>query len=80
MVKTNQIDSIVISIFGIFVIETKNIKGIISGEEGSYNWKSYNEFSKLENGRYILKTNEKEFLNPISQNLSHIKSLKKLLT
>lgn len=36
--KTSQIDHIVISDYGIFVIETKNYKGWILGSENSEYW------------------------------------------
>jgi len=36
--KTCQIDHVVLSIYGIFVIETKNYKGWIFGGENSEEW------------------------------------------
>lgn len=65
--KTTQIDHIVISNFGIFVIETKNFKGWIIGNENSENWT-----------QVIFKRKEK-FYNPIKQNLGHINALKNCL-
>ena len=64
---TSQIDHIVISEYGIFVIETKNYKGWIFGNEKSDNWTQviYNE-------KYY-------FRNPIKQNYSHICALKNVL-
>ena len=67
MVKTGrgstQIDHIVVSQYGIFVIETKNIQGNIIGKYKSENWvKSYH-------GRNY------EFFNPIIQNQGHINAL-----
>lgn len=35
---TTQIDHIVVSVFGVFIIETKNIKGWIFGSESQANW------------------------------------------
>lgn len=71
LLKTNrgsvQIDHIVVSIYGIFVIETKNYKGWIYGSENSDNWIQY------------LYKKEYSFHNPISQNYSHILALKKIL-
>lgn len=64
---TSQIDHIVISDFGIFVIETKNYKGWIFGSENSEYWT-----------QIIYKRKEK-FYNPIRQNLGHIKALKNCL-
>ncbi len=55
--KTTQIDHLVISDFGIFVIETKNYKGWILGNEYSYYW-----------SQVIYKRRERIY-NPIKQNL-----------
>jgi NADPH-dependent 7-cyano-7-deazaguanine reductase QueF-like protein len=62
--RTTQIDHIVISDFGIFVIETKNYKGWILGNENSNYWT-----------QVIFKRKEKLY-NPIRQNLGHIWALK----
>ena len=35
---TTQIDHIIVSIYGIFVIETKNYRGIITGTENAAKW------------------------------------------
>ncbi len=65
--KTVQIDHIILSIYGIFVIETKNYSGWIYGYDNSEYWIE-NKFGK----KY-------QFYNPLKQNYSHIKFLKKLL-
>lgn len=61
---SSQIDHVVISIYGIFVIETKHFKGWIHGNEKSQSWTQtvYNKKVK--------------FRNPIKQNWSHIFALK----
>ncbi|MCL5064540.1 MAG: NERD domain-containing protein [Firmicutes bacterium] len=65
--ETAQIDHIVVSVYGIFVIETKNLSGVISGREGERQWtqafprKTFRIFS------------------PIYQNQGHIKALAELL-
>lgn len=64
---TSQIDHLIISDFGIFVIETKNYKGWIFGYENSEYWT-----------QIIYKRKEKLY-NPIKQNLGHIKALKNCL-
>lgn len=64
---TTQIDHIVVSIYGIFVIETKNYKGQIYGNNNSEYW-TENFYGKAY-----------KFYNPIKQNHSHIKALQKLL-
>ena len=61
--RTHQIDHIVVSKYGIFVIETKCYKGIIVGKENDYYWYQY-----LGKNKYKLK-------NPIHQNYGHIKSI-----
>lgn len=65
--KTSQIDHVVVSVYGIFVIETKNYKGWITGNEQSQYW-----------NQTIYKRKEK-LLNPIIQNKGHVKALKDLL-
>ena len=61
---TTQIDHIVISQYGLFVIETKNYKGIITGNEYDDSWNQ------------ILFNNKEVLRNPIKQNNGHIKALK----
>jgi Nuclease-related domain/Topoisomerase DNA binding C4 zinc finger len=65
--RTSQIDHLVISDFGVFVIETKNYKGWILGSENSEYWT-----------QVLFKRKEKLY-NPIRQNNGHILSLKKCL-
>lgn len=64
----SQIDHIVVSLYGIFIIETKNYKGWIHGNENSEYWSQtiYNYKSK--------------FRNPIKQNWAHIYALKEVLS
>lgn len=64
---THQIDHIVISKFGIFVIEMKNYSGMIIGDEFYDKWTQY------------LGKNKYSFKNPIQQNYGHVKSLEELL-
>lgn len=66
--KTTQIDHIVISNYGIFVIETKNYKGWIIGSEYDSYWT-----------QVIYKRKEKLY-NPIKQNYGHIQAPKKHLS
>ncbi|TWH83634.1 NERD domain-containing protein [Sedimentibacter saalensis] len=65
--KTAQIDHVVVSNYGIFVIETKNYSGWIFGNENSINWT-----------QVIYKT-KNQFYNPILQNKGHVKALQDLL-
>ena len=64
---THQIDHIVISKYGIFVIEMKNYYGMIVGDEYNSNWTQY-----LGKNRY-------QFKNPIHQNYGHVKVLQEIL-
>jgi hypothetical protein len=65
---TTQIDHIVVSVYGIFVIETKNYKGWIFGKETDEYWVQ-NIYGK-----------KNRFMNPIRQNFAHLKALEALLT
>lgn len=73
---TTQIDHVVISPYGVFVIETKNISGYVYGYELSPQWKRHWKGYKR-NGFYGSDT--MIFDNPILQNGAHIKSLRERL-
>jgi len=60
---TTQIDHILVSRFGIFVVETKNMKGWIFGDESQAQWT-----------QRIFKKSFK-FQNPLRQNYKHVKAL-----
>lgn len=64
---TTQIDHIIVSIYGIFVIETKNMKGWIYGGEHQKIWtqKIFRHTSK--------------FQNPLHQNYKHVKAVSEVL-
>jgi restriction system protein len=64
---TTQIDHIFVSRFGIFVVETKNMKGWIFGGEGQAQWT-----------QTIFKTSFK-FQNPLRQNYKHVKAVQATL-
>lgn len=64
---TSQIDHLVLSEKGIFVIETKNYQGWIMGTENNQYWT-----------QVIYKRKEK-FFNPIWQNAGHIKAIQEYL-
>lgn len=64
---TTQIDHVVVSRYGIFVIETKNYTGLITGSRDADQWTQY--FNKM---KY-------SFKNPIHQNYGHIVALSNLL-
>lgn len=64
---STQIDHIIVSEFGVFVVETKNIKGWIFGSLNQKTWtqKIYKHSTK--------------FQNPLHQNYKHVKTLESLL-
>jgi len=64
---TTQIDHIIVSQYGVFVIETKNYKGWIFGREHSKTW-TQSIYGK-----------KNTFQNPLHQNYKHTKTLQKLL-
>ena len=73
---TTQIDHIVVSPYGVFVIETKNYKGWIFGHENSEEWKQ----SLLGKKRFWGWSSEQhKFRNPIRQNAAHARALKAIL-
>ena len=64
---TTQIDHIVVSEYGLFVIETKNMKGWIFGSEKGKTWTQ---------SIYKHKT---KFQNPLHQNYKHTKTIESIL-
>lgn len=64
---TTQIDHILVSEFGVFVVETKNMKGWIFGSATQPFWT-----------QKIFKSSYK-FQNPLHQNYKHVKTLQALL-
>jgi len=64
---TTQIDHIVVSLYGIFVIETKNYTGWIFGDEKSAQW-TQNIYGQ-----------KRRFMNPIRQNYAHVKAVEACL-
>ena len=65
---STQIDHILITSFGIIVIETKNYSGVIYGYGNSTYWKEF-----FRNGK------EYKFYSPLKQNEGHINVLKNLI-
>lgn len=64
---STQIDHVIVSVFGIFVIETKNYQGWIFGGDHTDQWTQ------------SIYGNKYHFYNPVYQNASHIRALKKIL-
>lgn len=65
--RTSQIDHVVISTRGIFVIETKNHAGRISGGEHAQYWQQH------------LSSQSRTLYNPLLQNRSHLRAIRRLL-
>jgi restriction system protein len=64
---TTQIDHIVVSTFGVFVIETKNVDGWIFGRENDAKWTR------------VLFDKKWRFQNPLRQNYRHTRALAEFL-
>ncbi|MHB8091353.1 MAG: nuclease-related domain-containing protein [Syntrophales bacterium] len=64
---TTQIDHIIVSKYGIFVVETKNMKGWILGSPNQPTWTQ-----KIYQHSY-------KFQNPLRQNYKHVKTIESLL-
>ena len=65
--RTHQIDNLVISKYGIFVIEMKNYQGKVVGNEFSDKWTQY------------IGSKKNKFYNPIKQNYGHMRCLSDIL-
>lgn len=64
---TTQVDHILVSRFGVFVIETKNYNGWIFANAQHANWTQ------------VLFNKKSQFQNPIFQNFRHLKAVRALL-
>ena len=64
---TTQIDHVIVSRFGVFVIETKNLKGWIFGGADQAQWTQ------------VVYRRKSKFQNPIRQNYKHLKAVQELL-
>jgi len=64
---TTQIDHIIVSPFGVFVIETKNMTGWIFGNYNQPNWTQ------------VIYGNKQSFRNPLWQNYGHVEAVRELL-
>lgn len=73
---TTQIDHIVVSPYGIFIIETKNYKGWIFGHQDSEEWKQSLHGKKTLWG---WSSEQHKFRNPIRQNLAHSIAVRDIL-
>lgn len=65
--ETSQLDHVVVSMYGIFVIETKNYHGVVEGRENERYWDHH------------VGREHHQMFNPIMQNSGHIHALQALL-
>lgn len=65
---TTQVDHIVLSRYGIFVIETKNMSGWIFGGKTQARWTQ------------VMRRHKSQFQNPLRQNFQHVKVVQDLLS
>ena len=71
---TTQIDHIVISRYGVFIVETKNIHGKVYGSGSAEYWKQYlPDIGYRRHGT----TQEHQLRNPVWQNAGHINALRR---
>jgi len=65
---TTQLDHLVLSRFGVFVIETKNMSGWIFGDADQHKWTQVQKGGK-----------RRSFQNPLRQNYAHVKAVQEIL-
>lgn len=65
--STTQIDHVLVSRFGVFVIETKHFSGWIYGDEKSKQWTQ------------VIFKRKHRFQNPLHQNFKHVKAVQALM-
>ncbi len=64
---TTQVDHVIVSRFGVFVVETKNMKGWIFGSANQASWTQ------------VIYGKKTKFQNPLRQNFKHVKAVQELL-
>lgn len=65
--STTQVDQVIVSPFGIFVVETKNMSGWIFGSADQAQWTQ------------VIFRRKSKFQNPLRQNFQHVKAVQSLL-
>ena len=73
---TTQVDHLIISPYGVFVIETKNVHGKVYGSSNAEFWKQY--LPDVGYRRYGF-TQEHRLRNPLWQNAGHVRTLRRLV-
>lgn len=64
---TTQIDHLIVSRYGVFVVETKNMSGWIFGGEDQARWTQ------------VMRRHKSQFQNPLHQNQLHLRVVQRLL-
>lgn len=79
---STQIDHVVVSKYGVFVIETKNYIGEIYGNDDKGEWTQIilNKVTyKRKRGKTYTYVTKNKFYNPVRQNIGHVYEIKKIL-
>lgn len=82
-ISSSQIDHILLTQKALYVVETKNYKGHIYGDESAQNWtmtiKHINQ-KKTKSGKKYSQTHisKHQFYNPLRQNQTHIRKIEKV--
>ena len=75
--RSSQIDHVIVSPYGLFVIETKNHKGYVFGDINSKVW---TQVLKGMNGKFAYRGHDHyTFMNPVHQNELHLQHLSQQL-
>ncbi len=77
---TTQIDHVVVSRFGVFVIETKNYTGNVYGDDKRKEWTQIIPTNvRYGSGKVYTYIHKSRFYNPVKQTLLHLYEIKKNL-
>lgn len=79
---TTQIDHIVVSKYGVFVIETKNYRGEIYGNDDRQEWTQMivTDVQYKRSPKTYTYVTKNHLYNPVKQSMGHVYSLKKCLS
>lgn len=79
---TTQIDHVVISRYGVFVIETKNYRGEIFGNDDRQDWKQIIKTDITFRNKWwktYTYIKNSEFYNPVRQSLGHVSQVRRIM-
>lgn len=80
---TTQIDHVVASKYGVFVIETKNYRGEIYGNDDQQEWKQIIKTNVTYHKKWwktYTHIKKSEFYNPVRQSIGHVVQIRKILS